>query len=111
MVQDGLRVARCVDSDFDGCMYGTMSCTGEPMKKMWRFATNIPLVHALFRVKCDKSHSHSHAEGRGPDLRNTQYYTPAMALLLHTCFSYLSRSIACSTAMMGSIITRVGYPE
>ena len=73
-------------ANFEGCMFGTRMSDGVPLGKMWRFATNIPVIFAMFHTLCDGSHSH--AEARGKDLLNTQYYTPQIAGLVHTCLTY-----------------------
>ena len=60
--------------NFHGCMLGTCSRDGIPIKKPWTVATTIPeLGSSLMKYQCDGSHEH--AEGRGVDLKLTELYT------------------------------------
>ena len=89
-VLDTFQKIGAVSADFDGCRYGTCNAKGEPLQKQWRFATTVPEVAYMFDLKCLRNHTHGDMFGK--DARNTQYYTPSMALILHLAWFHYFHS-------------------
>ena len=77
-----------VKYNFHGCMLGTCTKDGVPLKKPWTVATTIPeLGMSLMAYQCDGTHEH--AEGRGKDLKSTELYTWALVDEVHVALQPL----------------------
>jgi hypothetical protein len=88
-VKSFLRLYALVDYDFDGCMFGLCSTAaatlGNPIKKPWRIASNMP-EFANLRLICTHTPS-EHASCAGVDTKASEGYTDALAMSIHACFA------------------------
>jgi hypothetical protein len=84
-----VRLNNLVDYDFDGCMYGLCSVVeatlGEPIKKPWRIASDMPEFEML-RRQCTHTPT-EHAQCAGKDTKLSEGYTDALARSIHACFA------------------------
>ena len=70
---------------FDGCMVGIVDKEGEPIKKPWAIQTDCDsIVTAFDGLSCDGSHTH--VQGRGHDLKETETYSFQMTDMIHRAF-------------------------
>ena len=70
---------------FDGCMVGIVDKEGVPIKKPWAIQTDCDsIVVAFDGLSCDGSHTH--VQGRGNDLKETESYSFQMTDLIHQAF-------------------------
>ena len=74
--------------EFHGCKSGMTGRNGEPMKKQWVVASNIPIISVEY-FKCDGKHEHD--ESRGTHLKEAEGYTHVYTDAVHTTFSACSR--------------------
>ena len=71
--------------DFHGCMLGTTDQEGNPIKKPWTVATSMSEIgESLVQFQCDGNHTH--VQGRGKPLKNTESYTFQFTDVVHKAF-------------------------
>jgi hypothetical protein len=101
--QQFLRAYALENFDFDGCMFGLTSLApdtlGQPIKKPWRIASDIPGFANLRRHCTHERSSTSHACCAGSNTLLTQGYTDDLCTLIHRCFA----AHACDTTSGGSL--------
>ena len=95
---------------FDGCMLGVVNKEGIPMKKPWTIATNCSEVMKFFsNLKC--LGEHTHAQGRGEDLKNTESYTYEFTDRIHKSFAaavrYSSRQSSARSPAVVAVMANV----
>ena len=92
--------------NMDGCAYGLVarygSLKGQPIKKPWRIATNMPELRQRLSRRCACTSAHAPCEGR--DTSETEAYTDEMAEQIHRafrdhCHSHAHRQRALVAAM------------
>ena len=77
--------------DFHGCMLGTTDQEGNPIKKPWTVATSMSEVgESLSQFQCDGNHTH--VQGRGKPLKNTESYTFQFTDVVHQAFNRAATS-------------------
>ena len=77
--------------DFHGCMLGTTDDEGTPIKKPWTVATSMSEVgESLVQFQCDGNHTH--VQGRGKSLKNTESCTFQFIDAVHKAFDRAAQS-------------------
>ncbi len=84
-----LRLYALADYDFYGCMFGLCSTAaatlGDPIKKPWRIASNMP---EFTNLRLSRTHQPSeHAPCAGAETKTSEGYTDALATSIHDSFA------------------------
>ena len=89
--QQFLRRFALENYDFDGCMFGLASLAtdtlGQPIKKPWRIASDIPGFANLRRLCTHGKTGTTHARCAGSNTKLTEGYTDELCTLIHRCFA------------------------
>ena len=79
------KTSQLIRVTFDGCMVGIVDKEGVPIKKPWAIQTDCDsIVTAFGGLSCDGSHTH--VQGRGNDLKETESYSFQMTDFIHQAF-------------------------
>ncbi len=89
VVRDFVRSYALENYDFDGCMFelrsAAKSSQGQPIKKPWRIASDMPEFSVIRRL-CTHDPA-EHAPCAGTDTKVSEGYTDALATQIHRCFA------------------------
>ena len=78
---------------FEGCSMCLTTLDGTKILKPWALSTKCPKVREKpAQYRCNGKHEHA-KDLSGKDLRNTGFYTPALARLVHECIQASRLSI------------------